>query len=292
LKALVIIFLTVAIFGSAMYATWRLYLKPRQALHAEKARGPASPPPDYTLPEFQKRLAAQDTMSITDARKMWADFVERFPDSGKLDEAKDYLGRLNVAVFLSPVESPEKTVYVVKPGDVITRVAGKFKTTPELLMRANNMQGPKASMLRIGQKLLISPSDFTVTIDRRKKRVALMNTGKFFKQYHILGLPAPKTAPNGKVIATPRPPKISGKVTDRIPWVNGQRVSFAEKEFASAYFWIIISPAGHSLYCEHPPTNGPPPLMPKPTGGGYLLGQEDLREMAALLKKNDPVTID
>ena len=30
----------------------------------------------------------------------------------------------------------------------------------------------------------------------------------------------------------------------------------------------------------------------KPTGGGYVLAAEDLRELAALLKKNDPVTID
>ncbi len=67
------------------------------------------------------------------------------------------LGKLNAAIFLSPLPSPEKQTYVVRPGDVITRVAVKYKTTPELLMRSNNLSG---SMLRIGQRLLIAPERF------------------------------------------------------------------------------------------------------------------------------------
>jgi LysM repeat protein len=291
LKALVIIFLTVAIFGGAYFATWKLYLKPQEALKAEKARGPASPPPDPTLPEFNKRLAAQDTMTPLEARTMWADFIERYPESSRIDEAKDYLGRLNIHIYLAPIPSPEKTVYVVKSGDVITLVAKKFKTTPELLMRANNMTG---SMLRIGQKLLIPPSEFSLTVSRRQKRVTLMNKGKFFKQYAILAMPVPKGASANPRNATPRPPKVAGHVADRMAWVRGQRVNFTDKEYSSADYWIMIVPGGHSLYCEIPPPPGSPAGSPPPhpTGGGYLMSAPDTREMAALLKKNDPVTID
>jgi LysM repeat protein len=291
LKALFIIFLAAAIFGGAYYATWKLYLKPQEALKAEKMRGPATPPPDPTLPEFNKRVAAQDTMTPLDARAMWNDFIARYPESSRIDEAKDYLGRLNIHIFLSPIPSPEKTVYVVKSGDVITIVARKYKTTPELLMRANNMTG---SMLRIGQKLLIPPSEFSLTISRRQKRVTLMNQGKFFKQYAILAMPVPKGASPNPKLATPRPPKVTGHVADRIAWVRGQRITFADKEFSLADFWIMIVPPGHSLYCQIPPPPGAPAgaSPPHPTGGGYLMAAPDTREMAALLKKNDPVTID
>jgi LysM repeat protein len=287
LKALVIIFLTAAIFGGAYYATWSLYLKPQKALQAERARGPASPPPDPTLPEFNKRLALQDTQTPLDARAMWTDFIERYPESSRIDEAKDYLGRLNIHIYLAPIPSPEKTTYAVKSGDVITLVAKKFKTTPELLMRANNMSG---SMLRIGQKLLIPPSEFSITISRRQKRVTLLNKGKFFKQYAILALPVPKGAPPNPKSATPRPPKIAAHVADRIAWVRGQRVTFTDKEYGSADYWVMLVPGGHSLYCEIPSAAGTPP--PRPVGGGYLMAAPDVREMAALLKKNDPVTID
>ena len=56
----------------------------------------------------------------------------------------------------------------------------------------------------------------------------------------------------------------------------------------------MIVPGGHSLYCEIPPAPGSPAgsPLPHPQGGGYLMAAPDVREMAALLKKNDPVTID
>jgi LysM repeat protein len=291
LKALVIIFLTAAIFGGAYFATWKLYLKPQEALRAEKARGPASPPPDPTLPEFNKQLTAQDTQTPLEAREKWTQFIERYPESSRIDEAKDYLGRLNIHIYLAPIPSPEKTVYVVKSGDVITIVAKKFKTTPELLMRANSMTG---SMLRIGQKLMIPPSEFSITISRRQKRVTLLNKGKFFKQYAILAMPVPKGAAANPKGPTPRPPKIAAHVADRIAWVRGQRVNFTDKEYGAADYWVMIVPGGHSLYCEIPPPPGAPAGAPPahPIGGGYLMAAPDVREMAALLKKNDPVTID
>ena len=291
MKIILILLLAAAIFGGGTYAAWKLYIKPHQDLQMERASGPASPPPDPTLPEYEKRIAAQDSQSLIDARNSWTDFIERFPESSKINEAKDILGKLNTAIFLSPIQTPEKEVYIVKSGDVITRVAQRLKTSPELLMRSNNMQG---SMLRIGQKLLVSPNDFSMFISRRAQKVTLLNKGKFFKQYSILKMPGHSAAagPAKKNAApTPRPPKIQGKVTDRIAWYNGTRVNFTDKEFGSADHWVIVSPPGHSLYSERPAVpNGPP--AQKPTGGGYVLAAEDLRELAALLKKNDPVTID
>ncbi len=71
---------------------------------------------------------------------------------------------------------------------------------------------------------------------------------------------------------------------------NGNRVSFTDKEFAQADYWIMITPGGHNLYSERPAPPGA--VVPKPQGGGYVLAPEDIREIAPLLKKNDPVTID
>jgi LysM repeat protein len=286
LKALIIIVLTIVIFGGAAYSTYLLYVKPREELKQAKALGPVPPPPDPTLGEYQKRLQAQESQTLLEARASWTEFIERYPESTKLDEAKNFLGRLNAAIFLSPIESPEKQVYLVKSGDVITRVAGKMKTTPELLMRSNNLTG---SMLKIGQKLIIAESDFSLTIQRRQQRVVLFNNNRFFKQYSILGMPKAATNTSGK--ATPRPAKVTGKVADRIAWHNGQRITFTDKEYPHADHWIVVSPGGHTLYNDQPTTPGTTPPQ-RPPGGGYVLAPEDLREIAALVKKSDLVTID
>lgn len=286
MKALIIIALALAIFGGAAYSTYRLYVKPREELQQEKARGPAAPPPDPTLGEYQKRLQAQESQTLLEARASWSEFIENYPESTKLDEAKNFLGRLNAAIFLTPIESPEKQVYLVKSGDVITRVANKTKTTPELLMRSNNLTG---SMLKIGQKLIISESDFSVTISRREQRVVLFHSGKFFKQYAIQSMPRSATAASGK--ATPKPARVAGKVVDRVAWVNGQRVAYTDKEFARADHWVLISPGGHSLFTELPAMPGATAPQ-RPAGGGYVMNAEDMREISALVKKNDSVTID
>src|SRR5205814_7416331 len=62
--------------------------------------------------------------------------------------------------------------YVVKGGDVLQRVAHKTKTTPELIMRMNNMS---STMLHIGEHLLISHPDFAIVVQRKKNLLTLLN---------------------------------------------------------------------------------------------------------------------
>ena len=66
----------------------------------------------------------------------------------------------------------------MKKGDVIARVAQKMKSTPELIMRTNNMNG---TMLHIGERLLISNPDFSLFIQTKQKLIVLINHGQFFR---------------------------------------------------------------------------------------------------------------
>ena len=106
----------------------------------------------------------------------------KYPAGLHVEEAKDLLGEVNIDIFLSRYPSPEKTEYVVKSGDVLAKIARKLKTTPELIMRMNNLSG---TMLHIGEHLLISHPDFSMVIQRKAKLVVLLNHGAFFKQYHV-----------------------------------------------------------------------------------------------------------
>ncbi len=285
-KALVILLLALGIFGSAYYATYLLYLKPQADIRREREEPPPPPPPDPALPEFHRTEQIQDGGDILATKAAWEDFIARYPKSSKADEAKDRLGQINISLFLSPVQTPEKTVYIVKPGDVITRVAAKLQSTPELVMRSNNLQG---SMLRIGQRLIIAPADFTLAISRKDRKVVLLQQGKFFKHYPILAMPAHHQAAADKKPAKPQ--KITGRVTEKIAWKGGTRITFTDKSYADADFWIQISPGGHNLYTEPGAEPGSDPAH-KPPGGGYSLARESLQEMAALLRKGDEVTIE
>jgi Uncharacterized protein conserved in bacteria len=120
--------------------------------------------PTISVPEFQAAAKLRQDGKLTEARDALTAFIQKYPAGLHLEEAKDLLGEVNIDIFLSRYPSPEKTDYVVKSGDVLAKIARKLKTTPELIMRMNNLSG---TMLHIGEHLLISHPDFSIVIQRR-----------------------------------------------------------------------------------------------------------------------------
>ena len=276
-KALIILFLTVAVFGSASYVTYELYIKPERALRAEKQRGPPAPPPDPSLPEFAACLETKSKGDTAATRAALIAFVDHFPRSPKADEARDLLGEINAGLFISQTPAPEKQIYIVAKNDVLNRVAMRTRSTPELIFRANKLTG---SILKIGQKLVIPPADFSAVISLHEKKITLFNAKHFFKQYRLLAVPARDAATTAPV------PKRIGKVLSKFATDStGRRVTFQDKGYAGALHEITLSIPGHSLY--------PVPADAKPAPrNGLGLSPEDMEEIAVLLKKNDPVTIE
>jgi hypothetical protein len=112
----------------------------------------------------------------------------------------------------------------------------------------------------------------------------VLNKGKFFKQYPILEWPpshAKKIAAKGAA-----PPKIMGKVTDKISWLNGTRVTFMEKGYISSTHWVQINIAGCTLHSVSDDS------AQKPPGGGIRLTPDALDELDAMLAKGDLVTLE
>ena len=276
-KALIILLLTSVVFGTAAYFTYELYIKPEQALRAEKQRGPQPPPPDPSLPDFNACVALKKKGDTAATRTALIAFLDHFPRSTKVDDARDLLGEINADSFFSQAPAPEKQIYIVAKGDVLNRVAMRTHSTPELIFRSNNLTG---SMLRIGQKLVVAPADFSAVISVREKMLTLYNAKRFFKQYRILALPAADTARTGP------PVKRVGKVLAKLATdATGNRVTFLDKSYAGALHEVSLSIPGHSLFA----LDSAEKTAVRP---GIGIAPEDTEEIAVLLKKNDPVTIE
>jgi LysM repeat protein len=183
---------------------------------------------------------------------------------------------VNSDILLSSYPSPEKQEYIVKSGDVLARIAAKLKTTPELIMRTNNLNG---TMLHIGDRLYVSHPEFSLLITRNSKLVVLLDRGAFFKQYHIHTVKIP-----GK-----QPPKIATRVAEVQAWKDGKRVGFGTREYANSTRWIRINAPHYLLYSEpdgaHPVTDVPPP----PNGLG--MKASDLDELSSLVNSKTAVTV-
>lgn len=282
LKTLFLLLLTAAILGGGWYYTDKLFRAPERALKAEKLAPPLPPPPDESLPELAKVLDIKKQEKWTEARTALETFIEQWPDSTKIEAARDALGEVNARILFTPVPAPEKQLYVVRSGDVLTRVAGRTKSTPELIMRANNLS---TINLRIDQKLSVPATDFSVHISRKRNMVTLYNGGRYFRQYPIRSWPAQAA---GKKGGGGPPPKLTGKVVGKLSWANGQLVSFSEKAYESASHWIQFTLPSYTLYADEPA--GEKKVQKPPTG--IALPPEALPELATVLRKGDPVTIE
>src|SRR5256886_5088270 len=253
MKWLFVLFLAIIIFGGAAWFGYNFVFKEDIQVRKEQ-RGEVTPEPriDLTVPEFEEAAKLRQDGKIPEARAALTAFIQKYPNSPHADEAKDLLGEVNVDILLSRTPSPEKEEYIVKPGDVFQKVARKVKSTPELIMRMNNLNG---TMLHIGERLLVSHPDFSFVIERKGKLVVLLNHGAFFKQYHVREV---KLGPK-------QPPKVTTKVAEIMAWRGGRRVGFGKKEFIGRTPWVRAGGATVTIYARplvaQPKLGQPPPPL-------------------------------
>ena len=277
MKWLFVLFLAIIIFGGAAWFGYNFVFK-QDIQVAKEQRGEVTPEPriDLTLPEFEAAAKLRQEGKIPEARAARAAFIQKYSTSPHAEEAKDLLGEVNIDIFLSRTPSPEKQEYIVKPGDVLARVARKVHSTPELIMRMNNLSG---TMLHIGERLLISYPDFAIVVQRKPKLVVLLNHGGFFKQYHVSEEKLP-----GKT-----PAKVTTKVAEVMAWRDGKRVGFGTKEFIGSTRWIRLGSQAYTIYST--PDSAHPNLSQPPPPQGIGLAAADVEELSSLVNNKTPVTI-
>ncbi len=283
LKALVVVALTAVVFGGGGYATYLYFMETEIKLAKEKgAPVPVTPELlDPTLVEYQKCLQIEAIGDPLATRRSYLEFIDAYPDSSKFEEARNRLGALQIALLLSPRATPEKEIYVVKSGDSLTKISHRLKTSQELLAEINHIEGVN---LRVGQRLYSVPAQFSAVIDRSASKVIVLKAGEFFTQYPIVA-----TLGSARVGAQKKGslPPLTAKIHDKSAWNAGLRVNFGEKGFQASSRLIVLQPPNHTLYAV--PAD-PAEIMPKPNSG-YGLAAEAVRELSALLQKNDTVTI-
>src|SRR5246127_4828683 len=252
MKWFFVLLLALTFFRGAAWFGYNTFVKEEIEVKKEQ-RGEVTPPPvvDVSLPDFEAAVKLRQDGKLIEARDALVAFIQKYPNGKHLDEARDILGEVNTGILLSRHPSPEKIEYTVKPGDVLAKIARKLKTTPEMIMRMNNMSG---TMLHIGEHLLISHPDFSIVIQRKANLVVVLNHGTFFKQYHVreAKLPSKQSA------------KITAKVAETMAWKGGKRVGIGSKEYLSSTRWIRLAGApNYTLYsmpdAAHPNLEQPPP---------------------------------
>ncbi len=277
MKWLFAILLAAVVFGGAALFSYKIFVRPEIVMREEiKAGASARPMPDLSLPEFQAAEKLKHEGKLLEARAALTAFIQKYPSGLHVGEAQDLLGEVNTTIMLSDYPSPEKEEYTVRSGDVLARIAAKLHSTPEIIMRTNNLSG---TMLHIGDKLLISHPIFSILLQRDKKLLYLLDHERFFKRYHLLDEKLPPK----------QPPKITTHVAEIMAWKDGKRIGLGSRDFLNSTRWIRLGATGYVLYSEpdesHQVLDVPPPEQ------GIGLSATDVEELSSLVNTKTTVTI-
>ena len=205
-------------------------------------------------------------------------FLQKYPEQHATAKTrKDILGDVNMDILLSKYPSPEKQEYIVKRGDVLARVAAKNKTTPELIMRTNNLSG---TMLHAGDRAPDFASGILALHPAQRADIVLLDKGAFFKRYRARSVN----------LAPKQPPRVTTRVVGTMAWRDGKRVGFGTKEYLGSARWIRLAAPGYVIFTQPTPGTPEPGGVPPPPNG-FGLAQADVEELSGLVNSKTAVTI-
>ncbi len=131
-----------------------------------------------------------------EARNELSDLYFAETDNAKRAEIKSKLDGLNAELVFSHEPSPDAFIYVVRPGDSLIRIASKYNTNYEFIVRINNKH---RTSIKVGERLKILKGNVTVLVDKSDYTLTLLLDGRFIKQYPVGTGKSDKT-PEGKFV--------------------------------------------------------------------------------------------
>ncbi len=117
-----------------------------------------------------------------EARNLLSDLYFGESNRKRRIEIKNKLDALNEELVFSKTPSPDAVFYVVKPGDSLAKIAKKFDTSYEFIMRINKK--PR-TLIKIGERLKILNGKLSLLIDKSDYTLTILHNGHFIRQYNV-----------------------------------------------------------------------------------------------------------
>jgi lipoprotein-anchoring transpeptidase ErfK/SrfK len=172
------------------------------------------------------------------AKEACQKMIEKYPGSNNVSKAQDALDNLNIKLLFSMVLTPDSLSYEIQKGDTLTKIAKKFGTTTDLIVRAN---GLKDTNIKIGRKLKITTAKFSIVVDKSQNILILKTDQEIIKTYKVS---------TGKNSCTPIGTfKVTNKLIDP-PWYPsaGGMIPAGDPKNVLGSRWIGLSKQGYGIH--------------------------------------------
>ncbi len=244
---------------------------------------PTNQPADAaTIPEavqlFSGAKALRAETKLQAAREKARQALDLATDEASRREVEEFIGQLGMEMLFSPAPMPEKADYTVQPGDSLDRIARRFGTTVELVMKGNGLRG---TVIRPGDRLRVFAGKWSIRVSKTRNDLILLLDDQFFKRYRV-GSGAYAKTPTGEF-----------KITDRIAqptwWhPDGRTIAYGDPENLLGTHWLALDIKGYGLHGTwEPDTIGRQSSM-----GCIRLLNTDIEDLFTLATVGTPVVIE
>ena len=131
---------------------------------------------------YNNAASLQSKGELIKALKLYQELIKQFPDFKQISAVEKSLWNLNIKILFSPIVSDKDIIYKVEPGDSLGRIAARYNSTVELIMRSNNL---RSDLIRPGKRLKISVAKYSLIIDKSQSSLTLKADDEIFKVYPV-----------------------------------------------------------------------------------------------------------
>lgn len=231
-----------------------------------------------------RQLEAADQLEA--AREQLLAVLDRVPESSRA-VFQESVGRLSIALFVSPRPAKGKVLYVIKPGDSLSKIAAKFNCPALLIEKANGIKD--AARIRSGHTLaVLDHPAFSVVVSKSRNTLDVLLDGKFFKRYSV-GTGAHARTPAGTF-----------KIVDKIPnptwWPDdgSPEVPYGDPKNILGTHWLALEATGETPRVRGYGIHGTwddATIGKQSSAGCVRMRNADVAEVFMLLPRGTPVTI-
>lgn len=220
------------------------------------------------------RLAAEGRM--LDARNLYKKILSEYPGSSLVSQARSKLDDFNVRILFSPVPTKDSIIYEVVQGDNLTKIAKRFKTTVDLILKTNAISG---SLIRPDMKLKISNAKYSILVDKSQNILILKSDGEVFKTY-IAATGENNTTPIGTYY-------IKEKLIDPVWHKSGAVIPPGSPDNILGTRWLGLSLEHYGIHG----TTDDSTLGRQVTAGCVRMSNKDVEEIYCIVPVGTEVTI-
>ena len=243
-------------------------------LSAALEKDPASPRLEagfFALASFYENKG-----DLLKAKDSYQKIIEKFPASANIARTQEAIENINVKMLFSPTVANDVVVYEVQKGDSLARIAKRFNTTIDLIVKANNL---KATQINVGKKLKITKAKFSIFVDKSQNILTLKGDGNIVKTYRVS---------TGQNNSTPVGTfKIINKIIDPPWYTTGAVIPAGSPKNILGTRWMGISAQSYGIHG----TTDPQSIGQSVTAGCVRMKNADVEELYSIVPEGTEVVI-